>query len=159
MHETSKLRAHDVSNWQEAVELLQAEAAEDDRAKLKYGTDRWTRQPSRQTATNLYSQVTEIDGYLKSAASCDELIKGTLKDCENVLQVLSGSDRDLENYVPSTRRVTMPQNVERSASNLRTIMNVVSRLESRRRKQIEKVRETAKQDDISEVASQLQILY
>lgn len=150
MHETSKLKSNDVSIYQEAVEILQSEAAEDDRAKMKHGTDRWTRPTSQQAAEKLYSQVTEIDGYLKSAASSDDLVKNKLKDCESILQVLSGSDRDLEEYVPSSRRATMTPNVDRAAGNLRDILNEVDRLERRRKKRIEQLRQKAKYDDISE---------
>jgi programmed cell death 6-interacting protein len=149
MHEISKLKANDTAVYQEGVELLKSEAAEDERAKMKHGIDRWSRQPSQQAAEKLYAQVAEIDGYLKSASSSDDLVKGKLKECENVLTVLSGSDRDLEDYVPSSRRAAMPPNLERAAHNLRNELNEVSRLESRRRRQIEKVREKAKKDDIS----------
>lgn len=149
MHETSKLKANDTAVYHEGVELLKSEAAEDERAKMKHGTDRWSRQPSQQAAEKLYAQVAEIDGYLKSASSSDDLVKGKLKECEKVLGVLSGSDRDLEEYVPSSRKAIMPPNVERAAYNLRNELNEVSRLESRRKRQIEKIREKAKQDDIS----------
>lgn len=149
--ETSTLRENDVSVFKEAVGFLQSEAAEDDRAKLKYGTDRWTRPSSKQAGKKLYAQVNEIDGYLKSAASSDDLVKSKIKDCETTLQVLSGSDRDLEEYVPSSRRGTMPPSVERAAYDLRNSLNEAGRLESRRRKQIEKVREKAKFDDINQV--------
>lgn len=154
MHETSKLKANDKTVYQEGVELLKSESAEDDRAKLKHGTDRWSRQSSQQAAEKLYAQVVEIDGYLKSASSSDDLVKGKLKDCEKVLNVLSGSDRDLEEYVPSSRKATMPPNVERAAYNLRNTLNEVNRLESRRKRQIEKVRDKAKQDDISKCQAQ-----
>ena len=153
MHEISKLKANDTAIFQEGIELLKSEAAEDDRAKLKYGTDRWSRQASQQAADKLYAKVTEIDGYLKSAASSDDLVKNKLKECEKVLAVLSGSDRDLEEFVPSSRRATMTPNVERAAYNLRNMLNEVSRLESRRRRQIEKVRDKAKKDDISRCRS------
>ncbi len=149
MHEISKLRANDATIYQEGVELLQSESAEDDRAKLKYGTDRWTRQPSQQAAEHLYKQAAEINGYLESANSSDELVKGKLKDCESVLQVLCGTDRDLEEYVPSSRRATMTPNVERAAPALRGQLNEVGRLESRRKKIIERVRDKAKADDIN----------
>lgn len=151
MHETNKLKASDTAVYQEGVEMLRSEAAEDDRAKLKHGTDRWARQPSQQAAEKLYAQIAEIDGYLKSAASSDDLVKGKLKECEKVLGILSGTDRDLEEFVPSSRKATMTSNIERSAHNLRNMLNEVSRLESRRRKQIEKVRDKAKQDDINQV--------
>ena len=149
MHETSKLKANDTAIYQEGIDLLRSEAAEDDRAKLKHGTDRWSRQPSKQAAEKLYAQVSEIDGYLKSAASTDERVKKNLKDCEKVLTVLSGSDRDIEEYVPSSRRAVMPPDVQDAAGDLRSMLNEVSRLESRRRKHIEKLRDKAKHDDIS----------
>ena len=149
MHETSKLKANDKAAYDEGVEILNSEAAEDDRAKLRHGTDRWQRPSSQQAAEKLYAQVAEIDGYLRSAASSDDLVRNKLKGCEQALNVLSGSNRDLEDYIPSSRRAAMPPNVERAAYNLRNSLNEVSRLESRRKKQIEKVREKAKFDDIS----------
>ena len=149
MHETSKLKANDTAVYQEGVEVLQSEAAEDERAKLKHGTDRWNRQPSQQAAERLYAQVTEIDGYLKSASSSDDLVKGKLKECEDAVNVLSGNNRDIEEYVPSSRKATITPAVDRAAYNLRNTLNEVNRLESRRKKQIEKIREKAKLDDIS----------
>ena len=149
--ETTTLRDNDAGMFKEGVEFLRSEAAEDDRAKMKHGTDRWTRPPSTRAGEKLYAQVNEIDGYLKSAASSDDLVKTKMKDCEKILQVLSGSDRDLEEYVPSSRRAAMPPSVERAAYDLRNNLNEVSRLESRRKKQIEKVREKAKFDDINQV--------
>lgn len=149
MHEISKLKDSDASLYQEGVDLLRSEAAEDDRAKLKHGTDRWTRPSSLQAAEKLYARVTELDGYLKSAQSSDELVKGKLKECEAVLQVLSGSPRDLEEYVPSSRRAAITPQVEKAAEDLRTALNEVSRLEIRRKRVIEALREKAKADDIS----------
>ena len=154
MHETSKLKANDMAIYQEGVDLLRSEAAEDDHAKLKHGTDRWNRLPSQQAAEKLYAQATEIDGYLKSAASSDDLVKAKLKDCEKVLGVLSGSDRDLEEFVPSSRRATMTPNVERAAYNLRNMLNEVSRLVNRRKRQVEKMCDKAKRDDISKRPAQ-----
>ncbi len=151
MHETSKLKENDVGIFQEGVELLRYEATEDDRAKLKHGTDRWSRFPSQQAAQNLYTQVIEIEGYLKSAAGSDELVKSKLKECESAIQVLSGSNRDLEEYVPSSRRTTLSFAVERASSDLRQQLNSVSQLESRRRKQATQLREKAKNDDINTV--------
>lgn len=152
MHEVGKLKANDTAVYQEGVELLKSEAAEEERNMMKYGTDRWSRPPSQQAAGKLYNQVAEIDGYLKSASSSDDLTKNKLKGCEKVLTVLSGSDRELEEYVPSSRKATMPPDVERAAYNLRGVLNEVSSLESRRKRQIEKLRDKAKQDDISKTA-------
>ena len=151
MHDVESLKANDVATYKEGVELLSLEAAENDQARLKHGTERWTRPSSYQAAEKLYAQVGEIDGYLKSANSSDELVKTKLKDSENVIKVLEGTDRDLEEYVPNSRRAVMPPRVEQEARRLRTILNEISRLESRRKKSIEKVKAKAKADDISEL--------
>ena len=151
IHETSKMKANDVSIYQEGIELLRSEESEDSHARLKHGTNRWTRPASRQIAEKLYSQVDELDTYLKSAANSDDLVKTKLKDCEKIIQVLEGNTRDLEGFVPSSRRAEMPPSIERAASNLRHVLNEVGQLESRRRRQIAKVREKAKYDDINQV--------
>ena len=149
IHEITKLKTNDATIYQEGVEFLRSESAEDERGRLKHGTDRWLRETSQQAAEKLYSQVSEIDGYLKSAENSDELVKGKIKDCENVLQVLSGNDRDLEDYVPSSRRATVQPHVERAARDLRAALNEVNNLESRRKRIIETLRDKAKADDIS----------
>ena len=149
IHETSKIKASDEAVHKEGNDILQSEATEDDRARLKYGTERWTRPRSKQAAESLYKQSTEIDGYLKSARSSDELVQSKLKDHESLIQVLCGTDRDLEEYVPSSRRAQMPLNVQKAATALRAVLGDVSRLESRRTREAESLREKARQDDIS----------
>ncbi len=153
MEDTAKLKANDRAIYSEGVELLQSEAAEDDRARARHGTERWTRQPSKDAAGKLYAQIGEIDGYLNSASSSDELVQGKLREWDKYLRMLGGTARDLEEFVPSSRRATMRPNVEREAGKLRTSLNELVRLESRRRKKIESLREKAKADDISEVWS------
>jgi programmed cell death 6-interacting protein len=152
IHEISKLKANDAALYEEGVELLKSEAAEDDRAKLKYGTDRWTRQPSHLAAEKLYAQVADIDGYLKSAQSSDDVVKSKLKEWESVLQVLSGTNRELEEYVPSSRKAAILPHVGRAATILRHALNEVNRLEVRRKRILQSLREKAKVDDISKVA-------
>lgn len=149
MEDVAKLKAADRSTYTAGLEFLRAEGAEDERARMKYGTDRWSRLPSQEAARKLYAQVDEIEGYLTSANGSDELVKGKLKEWENVLSVLSGSDSDLEEFVPSSRRATITPRMEREAGRLRACLNEVSRLENRRRRKIEALREKAKSDDIS----------
>ena len=149
MDDIAKLKSNDRSTYNEGVELLKTEAAEDETARKKFGTDRWTRPTSQEAAVKLYTQIGEIDGYLNSANGSDELVRNKLKDWERLLLVLAGSDRDLEEFVPSSRRATLTPEVERQAGRLRACLNEVSRLESRRRHKIEALREKAKSDDIS----------
>ena len=149
MEDTSKLKANDQSIYNEGLELLTAEREDDDRARAKHGTDRWARAPSEIAAQKLYSQSTELAGYLKSAASSDELVEKKIRDSEAVLKVLTGTTRELEAYVPSSRHVTVTPKLESELSRLRGCLNDVSRLETRRRRKIEALREKAKADDIS----------
>lgn len=147
--DTAKLKASDDATFAEGKELLEAEAAENERLLAKYGTDRWTRTDSKSAAPKLYAQVSEIDGYLKSASNSDELVKTKFRECEDILRILSSSDRDIGNFVPSSRRAAIPPNLEGEVSRLRNSLNEVSRLESRRRRKIETLREKAKKDDIN----------
>lgn len=149
MHEVRKLKANDETIYREGMALLKAEAIEDDRARSKHGTDRWTRQPSSQAAEKLYAQVNEIDGYLKSAASSDELVKNKFKECESAIQILSGSRMDLEASVPSSRKATLTPAVERAADTLRSALSDVNKLEHRRKRIIQELRQKVKDDDIS----------
>lgn len=147
--DTSKLKSSDEAIYNEGRELLQAEASENERLLMKYGSDRWTRPDSKSAAAKLYAQVSEIDGYLKSAANSDELVVTKFRECEDMLRVLASSDRDLGNFVPSSRRVAIPPQLEGELSKLRNSLNEFSRLESRRRRKIETLREKAKKDDIN----------
>ncbi|RDW60732.1 hypothetical protein BP6252_12115 [Coleophoma cylindrospora] len=147
--DTAKLKASDESTFSEGRELLHAEAAENDRLLKKYGTDRWNRPDSKTAAGKLYTQVNEIEGYLKSAANSDELVVSKFRECEETLRILSGTDRDIGNFVPSSRRVEIPPRLEGEVSHLRSCLNDVSRFESRRRRKIEALREKSKKDDIN----------
>ena len=147
--DSAKLKASNDGMLAEGKELLDAEASENERLLMKYGTDRWTRADSRSVAPKLYAQVAEIEGYLKSAANSDELVKTKFRECEDVLRILSGSDRDIGNFVPSSRRIAIPPKLEGEVSRLRNSLNEVSRLESRRRRKIEALREKSKKDDIN----------
>jgi programmed cell death 6-interacting protein len=147
--DTAKLKASDDATFAEGRELLQSEASENQRLVMKYGTDRWSRPDSKTAAAKLYAQVDEIDGYLKSAANSDQLIINKFRECEDMLRILSSSDRDIGNFVPSSRRVAIPPKLEGEVSKLRNALNEISRLESRRRRKIESLREKAKKDDIN----------
>jgi programmed cell death 6-interacting protein len=149
MEDTKKLKKSDQAIYHEGRDILRLEAAEDEAARRKYGTDRWARLPSQEAAPKLYAQVDEIDGYFKAAASSDNIVKTKLKENEYHIQLLSGPDRDLENFVPSGRRPAITGEVEREAGKLRGCFNEVSRLESRRRRKIEALKAKAKQDDIN----------
>jgi programmed cell death 6-interacting protein len=149
MDDIDKLKANDIATFSEGVEILKLELAEDDQARSKYGTDQWARPPSKDAASKLFAQIDEIEGYLKSAQSSDELVKEKIKGCGDLLKLLGGTDRELEEYVPSSRRAALTAKVEREAGTLRACLDEVGRLENRLRRKIQTVKEKAKADDIS----------
>ncbi|PNS19516.1 pH-response regulator protein palA/RIM20 [Sphaceloma murrayae] len=148
MADTEKLKANDRSVYQEGVDLLRSEAAEDEASRRKFGTERWSRSPSNDAMPQLYQRVTEIDGYLNQAGSSDRKLQNQLRQNEGLIRLLGGTDRDLEDFVPSSRRATMTAKVEREANHLRSILNDLSRLENRRKRKVENIRAKAKADDV-----------
>lgn len=147
--DTEKLKASNRNLYQEGIDLLRTEAGEDEATRRKFGTDRWTRPAGKDALPKLYNQVNDIDGYLKQADSSDRMVQNRLRENENLIRLLGGTDRDLEDYVPSSRRATMTAKVEKEANALRATLNEVNRLESRRRKKVEALRAKAKEDDVN----------
>ncbi|TKX23030.1 pH-response regulator protein palA/RIM20 [Elsinoe australis] len=148
MADTEKLKSNDRAIYQEGVDLLRSEAAEDEASRRKFGTARWSRPPSNEAMPQLYQRITEIDGYLNQAANSDRKLQNQLRQSESLIRLLAGTDRDLEDYVPSSRRATMTAKVEREANSLRSTLNDLGRLESRRKRKIENTRAKAKSDDV-----------
>ncbi|KAL4809119.1 BRO1-like domain-containing protein [Aspergillus unguis] len=149
LQDIAKVKSNDRALYSEGVELLAAEKAEDDASRRKFGTDRWSREASDVAAPKLYNSSKEIDGYFTSAQSSDNLVEQKLQDSETVFRVLTGTNRDLEAFVPSSRRATIPPEVEREVSRLRSCISEVNRLESRRKRKAQAVKDKARTDDIS----------
>ncbi|KAK1812287.1 pH-response regulator protein palA/rim20 [Friedmanniomyces endolithicus] len=146
--DTDKLKQNVRQMYQDGVDLLRTEAGEDEAARRKFGTERWTRSTAANAVPKVISQVNDIDGYLKQADTSDRLVHDKMRENENLIRLLGGTDRDLEDYVPSSRRATMSAKVERAANTLRATLNEVTRLESRRRKRVDVLKTKAKDDDV-----------
>jgi programmed cell death 6-interacting protein len=149
IYDTDKLKDSDRKIYEEGVELLRSEAVEDERARAKYGTDRWPRLSASEAVPKLYSQIKGIDDYLKQAASSDEQVAKKLKDNDVLIRLLASSDHELEHYVPSSRRANLTPAVDQAASKLRACLNDINRLESRRRKKVEALKNKCRTDDIN----------
>lgn len=145
-----KLRAADVAIFEEGTSALAAENEEDQRAQRKYGTDRWARPESQSDAQGgkLWGHAGEIEGYFASSASSDGVVREKFAANEELIHILCGSDRGLMNFVPSSsQRDTNPE-LKASVGKLRSAYNDVLRLESKRRKKVETLRDNARKDDI-----------
>ena len=149
LEDIKKLKNSDFETFSAGVKLLENEASDDDAASLKYGTDRWNRLDSETAATKLYSQVNEINGYFSSAESSDKMVRDKLKDNDNLIRLLNETDRDLEEYIPSSRRVAMTPRVEQHVNRLREMLSAANRTESNRRRKTESLRSKAQSDDVN----------
>lgn len=146
-----KLRGGDRAVFEEGRSLLAAEEEEDSRLRRKHGTARWNRPESRADpagGAKLWQQAAEIEGYFASSTSSDAVVRDKFASVRDVLALLAGPDRGLLDYVPSSRRTEIPETIRPALGRLRSAYNDVLRLESRRRKRAEALREKAKGDDI-----------
>jgi programmed cell death 6-interacting protein len=145
-----KLRSADMMIFEEGKAALAAEEEEDQRLRSRYGTDRWTRPDSSSDArgSELRRVAGEIEGYFNSSISSDGIVKEKFAGIEALLGVLSGSDRVLMDFVPSSRRPEASDEIKIAVGKLRSAYSDIVRLESRRRKKVEMLRDNARRDDI-----------
>jgi programmed cell death 6-interacting protein len=148
--ETEKIKANSRNVYQEGLDLLRSESAEDERARRKYGTDQWARPTSEQAAPKLHAQAKEIEGYLSHSESSDDLVMSKFAENESLIKLLGGSRHDLEHFVPSSRRAALTPALEQASNKLRACLNDVGRLETKRKRKIEALRTKVRTDDISE---------
>lgn len=146
-----KLRAADFAMFEEGRDLLQTEEEEDAQLRRKHGTERWSRPESRSEpdqGVKLWNQVADAEGWFANSASSDGVVRDKFYNIEPTLVVLSGPDRGLLDFVPSSRRTEIPESLKPAIGRLRTAYNNIARLEGRRRRKAEALREKARNDDI-----------
>ncbi|KJR81226.1 programmed cell death 6-interacting protein [Sporothrix schenckii 1099-18] len=147
----NKLRAGDRATFDEGKALLAVEADEDAQLRRKYGTERWTRPEGRADGAQgqkLWTNADEIEGYFASSGSSDGVVRDMFASIEDMLILLAGPDRALMDFVPNSRKMEVPEAVKPSLGRLRSAYNDVLRLESRRRKRVDALREKARADDV-----------
>ncbi|KPM43452.1 pH-response regulator protein palA/prr-1 [Neonectria ditissima] len=150
MADNEKLRLANVAVFEEGKAMLASEEEEDQRLRMRFGTERWTRPESRldPAGLKLWELASQVEGYFASSVSSDATVREKFDGIQDLLSILSGTDRGLMDYVPSSRRMDIPESLKPVIGRLRGAYNDVLRLESRRRKKVEALRENARRDDI-----------
>lgn len=146
-----KLRASDLAVFEEGRNLLQTEEEEDMQLRRKYGTDRWARPESRSEpdqGVKLWNQVKDAEGWFANSESSDAVVRDKFHSIEPTLAILNGPDRGILDLMPSSRRTEIPETLKPAIGRLRTAYNNITRLEGRRRRKAETLREKARSDDI-----------
>jgi programmed cell death 6-interacting protein len=145
-----KLRAADMAIFEEGKSMLLSEEEEDQRLRAKYGTDRWSRPESRSDpeGSSLWGLVSQFETWFTQSVTSDGNVRKKFAAIEDVLEVLCGPTRGLTEYIPSSSSREMADELKPVVGRLRSAYSDVLRLESRRRKKVEALRETARRDDI-----------
>lgn len=145
-----KLRSADLAVFDEGRAALAAERDEDEHLRRKHGTERWTRPPSQADVqgAQLWEHAAEIDVYFESSLGSDAMVKDKFAGSEALLRVLCGPDAGILDFVPSGLQRETSDELKSSVNRLRSAYNDVQRLESRRRRKVEALRERARRDDI-----------
>lgn len=145
-----KLRSNDWAIFEEGKAALAAEEEEDEQLRRKYGTSRWLRPESQAepSGAKFWAAINEIGGYFQNSSSSDEAVREKFMTNKELLEILSGSNQSLMNYVPASTPVETSDDLKASVGRLRSVYNDILRLESRRRKKVETLREAARHDDI-----------
>lgn len=145
-----KLRSSNRAIFEEGKSLLATEEEEDQGLRMKYGTQRWGRPPSKEDTqgVKLWKQATDVEGYFASSTSSDAVVREKYFAVESTLSILVGSDRSLMDAIPQSRKTEVPETLKPALGRLRGAFNDIQRLESRRRRRAEALRDKAKADDI-----------
>ncbi|KAK9359444.1 BRO1-like domain-containing protein [Lipomyces starkeyi] len=155
IEDVRNLSAVDSAIYSAVADVLHSERNEDDELRARHGTNNWRRAPSVEAGGELYKQLDKFGGIIKAAAESDEVVRGKFRESESTFRVLSRDLREIEDFLPKSADVArIDPELELRSSELRQKMNEVSKIEYRRRKFIEDVKEKAKNDDVSELVLQ-----
>ncbi|KAK9239551.1 BRO1-like domain-containing protein [Lipomyces kononenkoae] len=155
IEDVRNLSAVDSAIYSAAAEDLHSERKEDDDLRARHGTNSWRRATSLEAGSELYQQLDKLGGLIKAAADSDEVVRQKFREHESTLRLLSKDLKDIEDFLPKDSvAMSIDPDLEHRSSELRQKMNEVSKIEYRRRKFAEDVKEKAKNDDVSEVILQ-----
>ena len=146
---TAELKESDKTIFEEGCSILSAEAEEDEQARRRHRTERWTRMSKEEAAPKLYAQRKEIQDYLASAENSDQLVRTKLRENEKAIALLSGTDQDIEASLSNNMKVTLSTRTEAEIRVVRNCLEKVSQVASRRKRKIEVYRKMSENDDIS----------
>jgi len=149
MHDSTKLKEAATAIYLDGVTLLEAESAADASSRKKFGTASWTRDDSPTALAEIYKRRADIETYLSHAAGSDLQLANQYQRFEPFFVVLGGSDRDIEDFIPSSvRRVVVSPGVDRASSALRNVLDRLLRAEKARAKAINDLTGSANAEDI-----------
>ncbi|OLL23761.1 pH-response regulator protein palA/RIM20 [Neolecta irregularis DAH-3] len=142
-----RLRTEDIEIWNEAMMILADEKTENINLEKQYGTDRWKR-ANNEELTRLVAKSTEYKKMLEDAGDSDELVRSRLAEWEDLIALLGGELSDLEAFVPNSKKSKLSYQTEKAVRRVRDVMNELSRLEAKRRRDIENVKRRMDGDNI-----------
>ena len=88
MRDVHKLAIEVEKLLEESIEVLNAENSEDTTLRMRQGTDRWTRETSKEAAKDLWGAIDTNKAYLETASTSDKMVTDKYDMVNGLLQIL-----------------------------------------------------------------------
>ncbi|KDQ14864.1 hypothetical protein BOTBODRAFT_158886 [Botryobasidium botryosum FD-172 SS1] len=141
---------------EEALDILDAEATEDEQYRDAFKEDEWTRTPSHEANWELTDQATRYRDVLDRAGESDAVVENKWEEWEDRVKVLGWDEAKIEATVPTTTHSsssarslkTSSSQTQKHVRNLRSSLEVLDDILLARSTLVSQVQQFASGDDI-----------
>ena len=150
----AKIARTDAGILQEAVAVLDQEAAEDRQVRQSFSEQRWTRPSSEEAGQHYRSQVEEYKRTLAQAQRSDQIVQQKLSDWEDTIDVLAGGERALDAFIPKPSASSSKDGgaTSSAARALRAAVEELDDIQDSRAALVAEAKALGKSDDIRPLA-------
>ncbi|THH30031.1 hypothetical protein EUX98_g4157 [Antrodiella citrinella] len=146
-----RLAQENMNILNEALDILDQEAEEDEQARADFATDRL---PSHEANQDLVSKAERFRGVLDQAGESDEIVRTKWDEWETNITELTWDEADLETAVPSStttpsRLSNVPNSTRSHARALRVALESLDDIQRGRREQVARATRLADAEDIT----------
>lgn len=113
-------------------ERLRIEADEDDMLRARLGSLNWTRPYSQEAAASLVSRIEKMKAYYNQAENGDLVVVEEYLAIKPYISIFCGSPNELSKFIPNSNFVKLDSKSGTIITDLRTALNEVDKLETKR---------------------------
>ncbi|THV03236.1 BRO1-domain-containing protein [Dendrothele bispora CBS 962.96] len=145
IEDVQKLARQNVKTLDEAIDILDREASEDESAREGTPLDRM---PSHEANTDLIEMYSRYRNILDQAAASDETVRTKWDQWERNITELTWDEADLEESIPSSTASSRNNETDRHARTLRVLLEQIEELHSSRGQIVDRAKKLAEVDDV-----------
>ncbi|KAK7454668.1 pH-response regulator protein palA/rim20 [Stygiomarasmius scandens] len=145
IEDVQKLARQNVKTLDEAMDILDHEASEDESTRESVSVDR---APSHEANMHLIEMYNRYRAILDQAAASDETVRTKWDQWERNITELTWDETELEESIPSSTASSRNTETDRHARALRVLLEQVDDLHSSREQIVERAKKLAEVDDI-----------